>query len=765
MRLHIAALVLGISATFVAGSSVATAAATTSVAASTGAASPAIAALPGVVSQTPARETPDVFERSSCDKPCGISIVYSTVVVGSEVVVAGAFGGICSPVRAQYAACPATVSADDIFAYNLRTGAIDPNFTPILGHGPIYALAAGPGNTVYAGGQFATVNGASHAGVVQLNVTPGQSTDGQVVPSFTGQLNKTVYALAFNGNALYVGGAFSSVNQRPEKAIARLDATTGATDSSFDFAVGDPTGSRPTPEVRSMSLTPDGSLLAIGGSFGTVNNQATPRVALIDTAGGLGAAAKLTQWSAPILAAACEWTSYVTAIALSADGSFLVVATSGSLAPSGPSVCDAAARFSTAPAAGGVQPSWINFSGRDSFYSVAVAGSVVYAGGHDRWANNECGDNAVCESNAVLVDGLAALDANTGLALAWWHPQTARGVGVQSLTIFPAGLFPGSNGGLILGTDIHTIGGSYHSDLAMFPLASAATPTPGGPILSGIFSLGRLNGANEQNSGVAAMCVDDATDSSAAGNPVQLSTCENTGEQNWTVEPDGEIQINGLCLDTADGATAAGALTVINPCDGDGSQVWTQGLGNALVNEASGLCLADPNESVTNGTQLQIQPCDGGIEQSWPLPTAPAPPSPPATGSLSSVLQQSTGNVPCMTDVGNAAELLTCEGHQSQNWTMELDGTIQVNGLCLDTDNGGTTAGTLIVVNPCDGASTETWTQGAANPDSAGNDLVNQGAAGMCLDDPGSVTNQFTQLQISACQSGLASENWLLPRT
>ena len=80
-----------------------------------------------------------------------------------------------------------------------------------------------------------------------------------------------------------------------------------------------------------------------------------------------------------------------------------------------------------------VAPSWINYGGGDSFYSVAVAGNVVYAGGHDRWVNNYCGNNNVCEQNAVLVTGVSALDANTGLALSWWHPETLRGDGTDYL--------------------------------------------------------------------------------------------------------------------------------------------------------------------------------------------------------------------------------------------------------------------------------------------------------------------------------------------
>ena len=58
-----------------------------------------------------------------------------------------------------------------------------------------------------------------------------------------------------------------------------------------------------------------------------------------------------------------------------------------------------------------------------------MSGSAVYVGGHDRLVNNECGNNSVCEANAVLVNGLAALDPSTGLALPWWHPQTCAGTG------------------------------------------------------------------------------------------------------------------------------------------------------------------------------------------------------------------------------------------------------------------------------------------------------------------------------------------------
>ena len=96
---------------------------------------------------------------------------------------------------------------------------------------------------------------------------------------------------------------------------------------------------------------------------------------------------------------------------------------------------------------------------------------------------------------------------------------------------------------------------------------------------------------DESTAGVAAMCVDDAGNSSAPGATVQLTTCQNGAEQNWVVEPDGTIQINGLCLDTQSGGTTPGTPVVLGTCNASGTQAWSQGTSSSLVNQAAGLCL------------------------------------------------------------------------------------------------------------------------------------------------------------------------------
>jgi hypothetical protein len=705
--------------------------------------------------------------------------VYSTAIVNGEIIVAGAFTQACAPGPASTGYCNSTgrLTRDDIFAFQPGTGQIDPNFDPVLNAGPVYSLAAGPAgsNTVYVGGSFTTVNGVSHKGIVQLNVNPGVTTgstaDGSVVTGFKASLAAYADALALSpsGDALYVGGQFSSADSTTESGIVRLNASTGAVDTSFHFTLSDPENGAAI-KVEDMALSPDGTHLVIAGTPLEVNGVSDPRLALIDTgetAGGptLGKTATLANFTAPILANNCSAEhDYVRGVDFSPDGSYFVVADTGYLSAGGPSLCDAMARFdvnSADSASTGTQvqvsPAWVNFGGGDSFYAVQVTGTAVYAGGHNRWVNNYCGNNNVCEPNAVLADGIAALDPNTGLALPYWHPGTTRGHGVLDLYAFGAGAFSGSLGGLLLGTDPDSIGGTYHAELALFPLNSTAAATPGGPIPSGTYV---EDGGT--NTGTP-LCVDDPGNSAVSGTAVEQVTCANDAEQNWTAPSNGTIQINGLCIDTSGDGTAVGTPVVLGSCS-DTTSKWTQQAGNTLVNTASGLCL-DNDSLTTSGSQLEISTCSGGSNQVWPLPAAPAPPAPPATGTVFSNLTQSDTDAACMTNNnndlanGNPIVMYQCANSIQQNWTIETSGTVQVqDGYCMDTSGGGTTSGTPVVLEKCNGDATQVWVPGSY---ASNFQLVNK-ASGLCLDDPNLNPANGVQLQLWSCNGG-NNQAWRLP--
>jgi Domain of unknown function (DUF5122) beta-propeller len=232
--------------------------------------SPDTADLPAPVSQSTVSYTPNVYGGTDCGQACkgGGSMIWSTALVNGEVVVAGAFTQVCTPASASptYAECPATVTADYIFAYDPATGAIDPHFQPMLDTGPVYSVAAGPDDSVIIGGSFTTVNGVSTGGLASLYVTPGEpSTDGTLVPGFAGQVNGSVTSLATDGTALYVAGRFTKVDGLSRR-IVRLNSTTGALDNKFKFTIADAFQGQNL-HVKTIALSPDGSTLAMAGTF------------------------------------------------------------------------------------------------------------------------------------------------------------------------------------------------------------------------------------------------------------------------------------------------------------------------------------------------------------------------------------------------------------------------------------------------------------------------------------------------------------------
>jgi hypothetical protein len=114
-------------------------------------------------------------------------------------------------------------------------------------------------------------------------------------------------------------------------------------------------------------------------------------------------------------------------------------------------------------------------------------------------------------------------------------------------------------------------------------------------------------------------CVDDNAGSSTNGTAIQLWDCNGDFNQDWTVESNGTLQVNGKCLDITGASTANGALIDLWACNGGANQQWEAENGT-LVNPTSGKCLDDPAGTTTEGTQLDLWTCDGGTNQQWELP-------------------------------------------------------------------------------------------------------------------------------------------------
>ncbi|WP_113701330.1 hypothetical protein [Nonomuraea lactucae] len=382
-----------------------------------------------VVSADPADTTPHVLD----------GIVNAIALVGGTVVVGGSFSEVSDAGRTV------TLARDNLFAYDLATGRILPGFAPEV-DGPVHGLAAGDAGTVYVGGDFPDVNGETARSLARIRLR-----DGSVVRGFAPRVaGGMVSALARQGAHLYAGGDFT----RPRTALARLDAATGAADPGFAITPGAPL----TPRVKVQALAVAGGRLVVDGSFTTLGGRSRPQLGLIDVG---GPTAQVAPWRTTAYSPACKrvFPSYVRGLDFSPDGRYFVVVTTGG-AGTGAKLCDTAARFETYATAADVRPTWVNHTGGDSLYAVAVTGAAVYVGGHQRWLDNPRGRDSA-GPGAVAREGIAAIHPTTGKALSW-NPGRERGIGVKAFLPHP--------GGLLVGSDTTRLGREYHARIGMFPL-------------------------------------------------------------------------------------------------------------------------------------------------------------------------------------------------------------------------------------------------------------------------------------------------------
>jgi hypothetical protein len=314
----------------------------------------------------------------------------------------------------------------------------------------VYALAPGAGNTVYLGGAFSVVDGVAQRGIAQVRLD-----DGSRVPGFTATINHgDVRSLAGSGPWLYVGGTFTRIGGADRVALARLSAATGAADTGFDAQLGAPHLHRV--RVEDLAVSPDSSRLVAIGAIELAGGLRRPQLVMVDNATG-----RVADWYTGAYASPCfdGYDTYLRGVDFAPDGSYFVVVSTGH--KSGPDLlCDTAARFATA-GTGAHQPVWVNHTGGDSLFAVAVTGAAVYVGGHQRWLDNPYGQKSA-GPGAVKRPGIAAIDPATGRALAW-NPTRARGAGVRALVACSAGL--------LVGSDTDQLGHEYHGRIGMFPLS------------------------------------------------------------------------------------------------------------------------------------------------------------------------------------------------------------------------------------------------------------------------------------------------------
>jgi hypothetical protein len=422
---------------------------TPSNAASTGNSSPH----PGrIVSDNPSGFTPHVMDGQ----------VQTLAQVGNMIIVGGSFTTV------RNAGSTTDIPRRNLFAFNATTGQISTTFVPNPNSTVYKVLPAADGTSVYLGGSFTSItSGGTNASVsrlTKLSVAAGTRDTGFNPGSFNGQVRD----LELTGSRLWVAGKFTHVQGRLQRALATLNATTGAYDSFFTGVLAGTHRQVSTDVTNVLGITtdPENDELVAVGNFTSVNGQFREQIAKFSIG---GASYSLANWYTTLFESDCSsnFETYVVDVSYSPDGSFFVVGTTGAYgglaaSTSLTSGCDVVARFEANGVGTNIRPTWGTYTGGDTTWSVEVTEDVVYVGGHQRWQNNPTVGDAAGQG-AVSRPGIAALSAVSGVPFSW-NPTRTLGVGVKDMLATNAGLFVGS--------DTSTFGGETHRRVAFVPLSS-----------------------------------------------------------------------------------------------------------------------------------------------------------------------------------------------------------------------------------------------------------------------------------------------------
>jgi PKD repeat protein len=211
-------------------------------------------------------------EKNAGDRE-GAGVVRDQVVIGSTVYVGGDFH------RARPAGAgpgEKVVDRSNFLAYDLETGALLP--LSISFNAGILSFAVSPDRkTLYAAGDFTSVNGQQRNKVAAIDVATGT-----LVETFRPVVNARVSDIAVTSTAVYLAGAFRSVAPRPKSGtdpVLRVSfaAVAPLTGDVLPWApqpgIGGPTTKV---EGKALLVSPTGDKVIVAGRFESMNGSSNP---------------------------------------------------------------------------------------------------------------------------------------------------------------------------------------------------------------------------------------------------------------------------------------------------------------------------------------------------------------------------------------------------------------------------------------------------------------------------------------------------------
>ena len=156
-----------------------------------------------------------------------------------------------------------------------------------------------------------------------------------------------------------------------------------------------------------------------------------------------------------------------------------------------------------------------------------------------------------------------------------------------------------------------------------------------------------------------------------------------------------------------------------------------------------------PTAATTSGASMSVAYVAVYEEGGNSTPTGTAT----ATGAVNGINGLCLANENALNTESNPIGVSACDGDAGQQWSPYSDGTVRVQGGCLDVVAAGTTSGTDVDWYACNATNAQVWSH------QANGELLNPNS-GLCLTDPGG--NTGSRLDIETC-ADTADQQWTLP--
>ena len=207
-------------------------------------------------------------------------VVWAQVTVGNTVYATGSF----TQARPSGVALggAGTVTRNNLLAYNITTGALITTFNHSLNAQGLAIVASPNGQTVYVGGDFTTVDGVAHNRVAAFSTATGA-----LISTFSPNLNGSVKAVAATNSVVYVGGSFTTASGVSHGHLAAYSSAGSLLSwNPSTTSVVTPTNPSATAIVTAMVVSPGATRVVVAGKFGFIDGDVRTGLGAVDPTTG-----------------------------------------------------------------------------------------------------------------------------------------------------------------------------------------------------------------------------------------------------------------------------------------------------------------------------------------------------------------------------------------------------------------------------------------------------------------------------------------------